>query len=186
MMKVGVFGGTFDPPHLGHLGLARSVLDSGLVQEVWLVPCLTHRFRKKPASFENRVAMCRLLVTGERYMKVSTIETRIDRPGYTLAMIENLQTENPHTDFRLLAGTDIYHEKDKWFHYDKIERLAPPIYVERKGVPSIPHPTLPGPIEVSSRELRSQLSHGQRPLDKISREVMDYILKYRLYSLDSK
>jgi nicotinate-nucleotide adenylyltransferase len=157
-----------------------------LVQEVWFVPCLTHRFRKKPASFEDRVAMCRLLVTDEQYMKVSSVETRIDRPGYTLSMIENLQTENPHIGFRLLAGTDIYHEKDKWFHYDKIERLAPPIYVERKGVPSIPHAILAGPMEVSSRELRNQLAHGQRPLDKISREVMDYILKYRLYSLDSK
>jgi nicotinic acid mononucleotide adenylyltransferase len=118
-------------------------------------------------------------------MKVSTIETRIDKPGFTLAMIENLKTENPHADFRLLAGTDIYHEKDKWFHYDKIERLAPPIYVERKGVPPIPYTTLPGPVEVSSRVLRSQLAQGERPLDKLSQEVMDYILKRGLYSLDS-
>ncbi|MCP4196536.1 MAG: nicotinate-nicotinamide nucleotide adenylyltransferase, partial [Proteobacteria bacterium] len=161
MNRVGVFGGTFDPPHLGHLGLARIVLDSRMVQEVWFIPCLTHRFRKKPASYEDRVAMCRLLVKSEPHMKVSTVETRTDKPGYTLAMIERLITENPQADFRHLAGTDIYHEKDKWFHYDKIERLAPPIYVERKGVPPIPHTTLSGPMEVSSRELRRQLAQGE-------------------------
>jgi nicotinate-nucleotide adenylyltransferase len=182
MTTVGVFGGTFDPPHLGHLGLARSVLDSHLVQEVWFVPCLTHRFRKKPASFEDRVAMCRLLISGESHMRVTTIETRIEKPGYTLAMVERMKAENPKIDFRLVAGADIFHEKDKWFQYEEIEKLAPPIYVERKGVAPIPPMTLPGPMEVSSRELRHLVSKGERPVDKLSQEVMDYILKHDLYS----
>ncbi len=182
MTTVGVFGGTFDPPHLGHLGLARSVLDSNLVGEVWFIPCLTHRFRKEPAPFDDRIAMCRLLIAGESHMRVSTVETRIAEPGVTLMMIEKLKNENPDLDFRLVAGTDIYHEKEKWFQYEDIEKLAPPIYVERVGVASIPFPTLPGPMEVSSRELRLLLSKGARPSDKLSREVMDYILDHDLYS----
>ena len=180
--KIILFGGTFDPPHLGHLGLARTVLRSKLVQELWFVPCLTHRFRKQPAAYEHRVAMCRLLIAAESNMKVSTIEARLEKPGYTLAMVQRLKKENAKTEFRLVAGTDIYHEKDAWYHFEEIEKLAPPIYVERKGVANIPDTTLTAPMEVSSSELRALLAQGQRPLDKLPEPVLEYILRNDLYT----
>ena len=180
-MIVGVLGGTFDPPHRGHLGLAHTVLETEQVDEVWLIPCLQHRFRKTPEAFDHRVAMCRLLIAGEPKMKVSIIESTLPRPGYTLELVLALRDRHPDYQFRLLAGADIYFERHKWHRYDEIARLAPPIYVGRRGVPAIAEPTLDAPIEVSSSNLRDALARGERPLEKLTQGVIDYIDAYRLY-----
>ena len=116
-MDVGILGGTFDPPHKGHLELARIVLASGEVEQVWLVPCYSHRFGKNPASFADRLAMCRLLVADEREMAVSDIERELKNPGFTLELLRALSERFPSHGLRLVAGTDIYHERGKWHRY---------------------------------------------------------------------
>jgi len=183
-MTTGILGGTFDPPHLGHLELASIALASGEVQEVWFVPCLTHRFAKEPAPFEHRLAMCCLMVSGEAAMKVSDMETRLERPGYTLDLVRALRAAHPNLSIRLLAGADIYHERDKWHRYDETAKLAPPLYVARQGVEPIPEPTLPAPHGISSSSIRDALARGERPDDVLSREVLDYIEAHGLYRED--
>ena len=180
-MIVGVLGGTFDPPHLGHLAVARNVLKSGLVATVWFIPCLAHRFGKQPTGFEHRIAMCQLLVRDEEGMAVSNVEASLENPGRTLDLIVTLQAIH-HTDsFRLVAGSDIYHERHHWHRYDEIEKLAPPIYVERKGIERIPISTLAAPPEISSSDLRTALARGERPTNEITQDVLDYIETHGLY-----
>ena len=89
-MRIGVFGGTFDPPHMGHLELASIVLESGLVDRVIFVPCLKHALGKSPAGFEHRFAMCKVLVEGKENMDVSDIESRLDTGGRTLDLLKGL------------------------------------------------------------------------------------------------
>ncbi len=180
-MIVGVLGGTFDPPHLGHLGVARTALASKQVDKIWLVPCLAHRFGKQPGRFENRLAMCRLLIEDEPDMAVSDIEVTLKRPGYTLDLVKALYGAHPEWSFRLIAGADIYHEKEKWHCYDEIADLAPPIYVARKGIPPITDPTLEAPMEISSTELRAAFSRGERPVDAVLSSIITYIETHRLY-----
>jgi nicotinate-nucleotide adenylyltransferase len=180
-MIVGIFGGTFDPPHVGHLGAARAALDSGEVDEVWLVPVLAHRFEKTPAPFEHRVAMCRLLVAGDDRMKVSEMERELERPGYTLDLVEALRRAHPEASFRLIAGADIYHERYEWHRYDEIAALAPPLYVARGGVAPIPAPTLPEPPPAVASEIRAALARGERPAGVLSGEVLAYIETHQLY-----
>ena len=180
-MKVGILGGTFDPPHIAHLGLARNVLSSGLVEEVWLVPCLRHRFGKKPAPFRDRLAMCKLLIENEDHMKVSDIEQRLERPGYTLDLIVALGEANPKIDFRLVAGTDIYFQKDSWHHFEEVIRLAPPIYVARQGIDPIPEPTLPMPPAISSTDVRLALQSGKHPTDAVPIKILQYIEAHAIY-----
>jgi len=180
-MIVGILGGTFDPPHLGHLDVASIALDTGAVEQVWLVPCLTHRFGKSPAPFPHRLAMCRLLAETDERIRVSGIEEELNRPGYTLDLVMALREQYPETDFRLLAGTDIYHQKDQWHRYDDVARLAPPIYIERVGEPPIPEPTLGPAKEISSSTLRQMLSRGERPTGLTLESICGYIETHALY-----
>lgn len=183
-MIVGILGGTFDPPHVGHLGAARIVLDSGEVDAVWLVPCVRHVFGKDPAPFEHRMAMCALLVDGFDRLEVSDAEARLADPGKTLDLVLGLEQEYPEHRFRLIAGADIYHQRHLWHRYDEVARLAPPIYVAREGVEPIDQPTLPAPPGVSSSRLREQLERRERPSAGIPESILDYIETNSLYGWD--
>jgi len=183
-MKVGVFGGTFDPPHNGHLALCRAVLASGLVDRVIIVPCLRHAFGKQPIPFEHRVAMCELMAGQDTEISVSEAEAAIDEPGRTLVLVRHLAEANPDVEFRLVAGADIWHERDKWYHFDEIARKAPPIYIAREGVDPIPEPTLAPPPGVSSTEVREKLEAGVVPEDLIPPAVVAYIVANKLYGIE--
>lgn len=183
-MKIGILGGTFDPPHLGHLGMALNVLKTGKVREIWFVPCLAHRFGKAPTAFEHRVAMCRILIAGHAPLSVSTIEKSINRPGYTLDLVIRLIADFPTHRFYLIAGQDIYHQKENWHHYNEIALLAPPIYVARVGEPPIPEPLVEAPIDVSSSEIRQLLAEKQPLEDRIPAEIVEYINTHKLYTKD--
>ncbi len=180
-MIVGILGGTFDPPHLGHLDVASIALDSGAVEQVWLVPCLAHRFGKSPAPFAHRLAMCRLLALANDRLRVSSIEEELNRPGYTLDLMLALRERYPEADFRLLAGTDIYHQKDMWHRYDDVARLAPPIFVERVGELPIPEPTLGPAKKISSSSLRELLARGEKPSGQTLPSICSYIESHGLY-----
>ena len=180
-MRIGVFGGTFDPPHMGHLELSQIALESGLVDHVIFIPCLRHALGKIPAGFEHRLAMCKVLVENEPNMEVSDIESRLDTGGRTLDLLKALGQEFPDDNLRLLAGTDIYHERDRWYRFDEVARLAPPIYVERLGAAPVPHETLAAPRMVSSNEIRRAISEGRLPGEWIAKAVAAYIAQNHLY-----
>jgi nicotinate-nucleotide adenylyltransferase len=180
-MKIGVLGGTFDPPHISHLIAATSVLKVGLTDEVWMVPCLRHRLGKAPEPFPHRLAMCRLLVEDHPKIRVSDIEASINRPGYTIDLVQRLIQDFPEHLFRLIAGADIYHQRSQWHKYDEVAVLAPPIYIARLGVLPIPEPTLPAPPEISSSELRAALIRGESPVEQIPKPILDYIHAHGLY-----
>ncbi len=180
-MRIGVFGGTFDPPHMGHLELSQIAMGSGLVDHVIFIPCLRHALGKIPAGFEHRLAMCKVLVENEPNMEVSDIESRLDTGGRTLDLLKALGQEFPDDNLRLIAGTDIYHERDRWYRFDEVARLAPPIYVERLGAAPIPHETLAAPRMVSSNEIRRAISEGRLPGEWIAKAVAAYIAQNYLY-----
>ena len=181
-MRIGLLGGTFDPPHLGHLGVAEAALSSPDVDEVWLVPCLRHRFGKQPVDFKIRIEMCRLLVDGRAGMRVSEMEANIDKPGQTLALVRAFLERYPEHEYRLVAGADIYHQRHQWYRYDEIARLAPPLYVARRGVEPIDEPALPAPVEISSSDVRAALLAGSRVIPAIPKDILDYIDRHQLYA----
>ncbi len=182
-MLVGILGGTFDPPHVGHLDLCHKVMGSGLVDRILVVPCLRHAFGKSPVSFQHRVAMCELMVGQDLDMVVSEEEALVANPGRTLELVNSLIERNPGVAFRLVAGSDIYHEREQWYAFDEVARLAQPIYVSRRGIPPIPEPTLDPPIEVSSSQVREALLRGELPRDLLPRGVAEYIIANKLYGV---
>jgi nicotinate-nucleotide adenylyltransferase len=179
--RIGILGGTFDPPHVGHLGVVDAALASAEVDRVLLAPCVGHALGKAPAPFAHRLAMCRLLVAGEPRAEVSDAEREIATPGRTLELLGVLRGRHPGATLRLVAGADSYFERDEWYRFDEVARLAPPLWVGRRGVPPIPGPHLPAPPEVASSELRALLAAGGRPEDLGPAAVLDYIAAHGLY-----
>ena len=178
---VGVFGGTFDPPHAAHLELARIVLEHGAADRILFVPCFRHAFTKCPAAFAHRVAMCELLVADEPRMEVSRIEETLANPGRTLDVVEALEAARPGDRLRLVVGGDIFFEREKWYRYEEIERRAPPVYVARRGVPAIPLPALPAPADLRSSSIRERIAAGADPRGLLPARVAEYIVRHGLY-----
>ncbi len=181
---VGVFGGSFNPPHVGHLLAVTYVLATEAVDLALVVPCFDHPFGKSLAPFAHRKAMCEAAFRDLARVEVSSIEQEMGATSRTLYTLRELKQRNPTWSLRLIIGADILHEKDKWFGWDEIERLAPPVVLGRIG---FPHDEAPLPVvpEVASRDVRAMLSRGGDVSAMVPRAVIEYARVNGLYAPSS-
>ncbi len=180
MTTVAIFGGSFNPPHVAHQMLCLAVLETQAVDAVWMVPTYRHPFAKELVEFEHRFRMCELAarVFGGR-VRVSRVEADLGQPASrTLDTVLALRERRSDTDFRLVVGADILGERDKWYRWEEIERLAPSIVVGRRGYPSNCAIELP---DISSSGIRSRLGRGESVSSLLPRDVMRYIEEHGLY-----
>lgn len=164
-MQVAVYGGSFNPPHVGHAMVASWLLWTERVDEVWLLPSFAHPFGKQVAPFEDRLAMCEALagLLGPR-VRVCAIERRMPTPSFTIDTLRRLAQEHPDATLRLVLGADNAPDLPKWKDWEAIESGFAPILVGRQG-----WPTPEGAVDfpgVSSTEVRSRLATG-RPVDHL-------------------
>lgn len=158
----GLLGGSFNPPHMGHVLLAVAGLCAAGLEEVWLAPAWEHPFGKPLAPFEERLAMCRLAVEplGPR-VKVDPIERDIHTPGkpsYTVRTVEALIAGHPGRAFRLLVGSDLAGEISTWRESERLLSLAPPLIIPRLGREGGEGPhTLPA---ISATAVRERIAAG--------------------------
>ncbi len=158
---LGVLGGTFDPPHMGHVLLAAAALSLGEVEQVLVAPVWRHPFGKQPhASFETRLRMCRLAFAPLRRVRVEDIERRLGGSGRTVELLEALHRERPDRPLRLLLGADTFAQLDEWAEPERIRHLAPPLVFGRGGFPPPPGCDLRLPA-ISSTEVRRRLRCGE-------------------------
>jgi nicotinate-nucleotide adenylyltransferase len=176
--ELAVFGGSFDPPHVGHVFLATYALSIVGVERVIAAPTFEHAFGKPLRAFEHRLAMCTLAFAALPGVEVSALERELGGISRTLRLLKELQSRNPDHQLRLLIGSDILAESARWQNFDEIRALAPPIVVTRGG-----HAVASGPLfpEVSSTELRAQLARGERDTSVLPRAVVAYIEQHALY-----
>jgi nicotinate-nucleotide adenylyltransferase len=175
-----VFGGSFNPPHVGHVLAASYVLSTCDVERLVVVPAHKHPFGKPLASFDDRVRMCELAMLPVAGASVSRIEETLD--GLTLHTLEALAREHPDWQLRLVMGADILLEADKWFRFDDVRKLAPPIVLGRAGIShaGAPPPLLPEISSTSVRELVASKSwDALSPI--VPRAALDYIRAKGLY-----
>lgn len=159
-MRIAVYGGSFDPPHVGHAMVAGWLLWTGRVDEVWLVPAFQHAFSKPLSSFERRVALCAALARDvDPRVRVDPVEASLPVPSFTLDTLTHLARLHPEHAFHLVVGADVLAQRDHWRRWDLIERDFPPIIVGRQGHAPIPDaPTFP---DVSSSEVRARIAAGR-------------------------
>ena len=202
-MRVALFGGSFDPPHVAHQLACLYALATQDIDQVWMVPCFQHAFDKRSAPFGHRVALCRLAAAAIPRVQVCTIEEELGGPSYTLVTVRALQARHPEHDFQIMIGADLLKERERWHGWDELSRLVPFLVLGRAGsgaeAPAVVDREARGAAvvdrearsaavvdqvvlpAVSSTRVRALLKAGQRPTGLVAREVLDYIEEHRLY-----
>ena len=159
--EVALFGGSFNPPHMGHVFGVASVLAGEPVDHLLLVPTHTHAFGKPLAPFAARVAMCQSVADlFDERVRVSSIEGDLARRGRenrTVDTLEALLEANPGIHLALVIGSDLLPELDSWKAIDRIRSLARFIVLPREGYPGGRGPAIP---DVSSTWIRERLAAG--------------------------
>ena len=185
-MKVALVGGSFNPPHVGHLLAAHYVRATLGVDEVWLMPAYQHPFGKALESFEHRLNMCEAMCRDTSgWLKASPVEREVAErggTGYTVETLTYLVEKHPRIAFSLILGSDILKDLPNWKSFDRIQQMVQVLVLNRAGHPE-PGSVGPPLAEVSSTQIRDMLSRGVRPAELVPRRVLDYAHQMGLYGL---
>jgi nicotinate-nucleotide adenylyltransferase len=192
-MKVGIFGGTFDPVHFGHLLLAEQAREAASLHEIWFIPAgePPHKQGKPLTPAAERKKMVELAVEGHPQFKVNPIELLRSGPSYTVDTIMELRKQNPHVEFFLLVGADMVKNLPKWY---KIKEIIQNVHVIGLGRPGVDHDALPEFIEerlmwipdavetnISSSIIRKRLMLNRSVRYLVPDSVYKYIKEQGLY-----
>lgn len=120
-MRIGIFGGTFNPPHLGHKHLAREIKEKAGLDKIIIIPANTppHKVSKDLADGDHRVKMCELLFSDDFY-EISSIELKRQGKSYTIDTVQELKKLYPDDELFLIIGADMLMSFDKWYRYEDI------------------------------------------------------------------
>lgn len=180
--EIALLGGSFNPPHVGHVMAAWWALATQGVDEVWLLPSFVHPFGKALAPWEDRVRMCELAIAAIRGARVCTAEAELASDplaGKTARTLEHLHEKHPELRFALIVGTDLLAETHRWYRFDRVRELARIIVVGRQGFE--PAPGAPSLPDVSSTAIRAAVARGADVSGLLPREVARYIAQRGLY-----
>jgi nicotinate-nucleotide adenylyltransferase len=186
---IGLFGGSFDPIHHGHLIVARAVLEALELEEIRFVPARIQPFKQDAghgATPEQRAEMVRLAIAGAAGFAIETLELERPGPSYTVETLEALHAREPGKEWVVLLGADAARELDLWHRADQISRLARVAAFARPGAGApaarLVWRTLPVPaIDVSATEIRRRVRAGRPVRYWVPDAVAAYIAAHRLY-----
>lgn len=183
--RIGILGGSFNPPHLGHLLIASAVYAVEDIDHLWVVPTASHAFGKDLAPFSDRVRMCHLafrhLAGGAA---VVDIEERLPKPSYTVNLLRVLHALRPGIQPVWIAGSDVLKDLPRWKDHEEVQRLARFVVVPRRGYEGGASLGVELPL-LSSSDVRDVIGAGKSPAGLIDREVLAYIERRGLYGIDT-
>lgn len=135
MEQIGIFGGTFDPPHVGHLTIAQTALIELHLDKVVFMPCGNppHKPGKKITSVHHRLAMVQAAVQDNEKFIVSDFEAVSSGPSYTAKTLSYLKNQNPETNLLFIVGADSLADMKNWWHPEQIFSLCSVAVAVRKG-----------------------------------------------------
>jgi nicotinate-nucleotide adenylyltransferase len=196
-MRIGILGGTFNPPHLGHLVCAQEAYRELGLDQVLLIPAgiPPHKPVDAEPGPEHRLQLCRLAIGGDDRFAVSDLELRRDGPSYMVDTLMELSTQAPTNELFLILGGDIAAGLTQWRQPERVLELATVAVARRPGTPraSVQHALdqLPGGerarffqmprIGISSTMVRRRARAGQPIRYFVPDGVVDYIRKHGLY-----
>lgn len=191
-MVIGVFGGSFNPVHAGHISLAREVVARKLADKVMMVMSPLNPLKENPASLiddDLRMEMLRIACLPYPELEASDIELSMPRPSYTIDTLRRLAGSNPGDSFRLVIGADNWECFDRWKDYREILRDFHPIVYPREGCAmpgedSQATPMWADLLPVSSTMIRQRLITGEPVNNLLPPAVLDYIRANGLYRRD--
>jgi nicotinate-nucleotide adenylyltransferase len=198
-MRLGIYGGTFDPVHFGHLLLAEQCREQCGLDQIWFVPAGTppHKQDTGITPGPRRAEMLEFALAGYANFAVNTLEIKRSGPSYTVETLRHLRQEHPEHELFLLVGTDSLEDLPLWRAPAEIAALATLVVANRGNAPQpdleplrlhlgteavdrIQVAQMPG-IDFSSRDIRRRVQQGQSIRYMTPRAVEQYILEHRLY-----
>ncbi len=180
MRSAALFGGSFDPPHLGHLLAATWALATHELDELLVVPAFDHAFDKELTPFEHRLRMAELAFAPLRAARVSDLEARMGGESFTVRTLERLRDERPEVRWHLVVGTDIVDQIPRWHEGHRIPELCDLLVVGRGGYGRAADDLLMP--EVSSTDVRRRLRAGAPADALVPRTVLAYVAEHGLYA----
>jgi nicotinate-nucleotide adenylyltransferase len=199
-MRIGIFGGTFDPVHLGHLIMAEQSREQALLDEVWFVPSARppHKLDRPVTPFDRRAEMLQLAVAGHKSFRVETLERDRPGPSYTADTLADLHAREPEAELFLILGADSLVDLPRWYEPRRVAELATLLVLARPGWDVWPSAQLAEAlgveegrvrlqrvisplIEISSRDLRGRAAAGRSLRYLVPRAVEVYVREKRLY-----
>ncbi|MDA7026867.1 nicotinate-nucleotide adenylyltransferase [Bacillus sp. CLL-7-23] len=187
MRKIGVFGGTFDPPHNGHLLMANEVLYKLELDEIWFMPnqIPPHKQENAFSLSQHRVEMLKLAISERKQFKLETIELEREGPSYTFDTVSLLKQRYPKDQFYFIIGADMIEYLPKWSNIDELVNMIKFVGVKRPGYRiETPYPLVFVEVpafEVSSSLLRDRFKHCQPTDYLIPDKVKLYVKENHLY-----
>ena len=195
--RIGLFGGSFDPPHLAHLALARCAREQLALDEVRWLPAgqpwqKTERAERRITPAEQRNAMVGLLVAGEPGCVLDARELVRQGPSYTVDTVRELRAERPEAEFFLIIGQDQLAHIDTWHAWQELVGLAALAVAPRTGEAVAPAAALAAvphklnvidlaSMAISSTRIRAMLACGEDIRPMVGDAVAGYIARHRLY-----
>ena len=202
-MRLGIFGGTFDPVHYGHLLLAECCREQCRLDAVWFLPAAVppHKQQRELSPAEARIDMLELALAGNEAFSVCRRETARGGVSYTVDTLEQFRGEEPGRELFFLLGADMFHDLPRWRHPERICELAVPVAVRRSGEPALSFEVFSGvvaaerieamraqqvempEIGISASDIRRRVAAGRSIRYLVPRAVEKYIETHGLYQL---
>lgn len=190
--RIGVFGGTFDPPHVGHLIVAQDVVEALRLDRLLLVPVAEppHKPGRTPASADARARMLEAAVAGDPRMEVSRVEIDRGGPSYTVDTLRWLRGRHPEDEIHLVVGVDQLRGFARWREPEEVARLARLVVLSREGVDparvaagvDVSYRTVPVTrVDVSSSDVRGRIREGRSVRYQVPEAVRRIIEEEQLY-----
>ncbi len=200
-MRVGIYGGSFDPIHIGHLWVAEAALESLQLSEIRWIPAATSPLKPDGtvASDHDRLQMLRLAVSGCQRHVIDDREIRRGQVSFTVDTMEEIQRELPGAEIMMVIGSDSLALLPRWHQPQRLLQMVIPAVVQRGGTEPIDFSLLDGVvsndrielfrrhiirmpvIELSSSELRDRVAAGKSIRFRVPRAVEAYIEAQSLY-----
>ena len=184
LKKIGIFGGTFDPIHHGHLLLARDALEQLELESILFIPAARspHKPGHPPAAAELRAEMIRAAIEGEPRFCLDELELTRPAPSYTVDTIEALKSREPNTEFVYLIGEDNLAQLPTWHRFADLSTMVQFAVLDRTGLRTEhPYPTVRRHIDISATEIRNRVARGQSIRYLVPAAVENLIRERQLY-----
>jgi nicotinate-nucleotide adenylyltransferase len=200
-MRIGIFGGSFDPVHFGHLLLAECCREQGMLDTVWFLPAAVppHKQQRELSPAQIRIEMLELAIGGNPAFSVCRYETDRGGVNYTAETLTHFREQDPASEFFFLLGADMLHDLPHWRQPERICNLALPMAVRRSGEPPLDFSLLSGiasperidamrrhevvmpEMGIRSSDIRSRVARGLGIRYRTPRAVETYIEARGLY-----
>ena len=196
-MRIGIFGGSFDPIHIGHAIIAHHIISSGAVDRLWMMVSPLNPLKagkEQQVADTDRLRMVEMVTRSMEGVETSAFEFTMPRPSYTIDTLNALQEKFPDDEFYLVTGADNWQIFHKWRNSEEILAKYHLLIYPRLGYEvSIPDELkdrvtlVDAPIiELSSTQVRERLANGQSVRYYVPDEVLGYIERKHLYSKEKE